>query len=154
MRRLLRSRTDYRPTLERNLLTSLILHEVIITTKTKAVMADRAAVSFWRRVKKADFTAKRFAHQFLLDKNAVAKLFDEVLPRYQDGEQMLTALPYQHRAGDNAAQYLVKLTHAFAVKPKVETESKPEAKPKAEPKAKKAAPAKASKVPSQKVPKK
>jgi len=109
MRRLLRSQVDYRRTLWRNLLTSLILYESVITTKGKAKPFISFAARFLHRVAKGELAAKRLAGQTLLDRNAVAKLFEELLPRLNKTGVRIQTLAAKPRFGDNAPQVLITL---------------------------------------------
>jgi len=117
MQRLLRARTDFQRTHERNLLTSLLLYENLTTTKTSAKLLVSRANQFMNRVKSADLSAKRFAAQELLDRAASRKVFEEILPRYQENETTYCRLvPAAPRRGDNAPQAMVVLTKTLANK--------------------------------------
>lgn len=136
MKRTLRSQADYRQTMLRNQLTSLVLYEAVTTTSFKANQLIAFANRFFNRVKLADLPGKRLAHETLFDKNAVKKIFEEILPRYQKEDTTFTTtyriLP---RHGDNAAMTMVTLTKTLSAKPEEAKETKNTKK--AEPKAQK-----------------
>lgn len=116
MQRVLRSQADFRSTLLRNQLTSLVLFEAITTTRAKAKLLLPFANRFFNRVKAADMNAKRLAHQTLLDANAVKKVFEEILPRYTAGDSTFTKeYKVMPRRGDNAEQVMVSLAKTLTV---------------------------------------
>src|SRR5579864_5529509 len=105
MQRVLRSQADFRSTLLRNQLTSLVLFETITTTAAKAKQLIPYVNRFFNRIKAADLNAKRLAHQTLLDPNAVEKVFEEILPRFTDSEtNFIREYRVMPRRGDNSAQ--------------------------------------------------
>mgnify|MGYP000436250740 CR=1 FL=1 len=122
MKRVLRSRDDYKTTLLRNQLTSLVLYEAVTTTQAKAKALVPYVNHFFNRIKTADLTAKRLAHESFFDKNAVKKVFEEILPRYQSTDttyvRMLKATP---RSGDAAPMALVALLKTLKVEPKAKS---------------------------------
>lgn len=123
MQRVIRSRSDYRQTILRNQLTSLILYETLRTTKAKAKLLISFANRFYNKIKTADLTAKKLAHATILDKMAIRKLFEEILPRYQKTETtFVNVLRLTSRPGDNAPMALVSLIHQL----KVESKTKPQ----------------------------
>ncbi len=120
MKRLLRSQHDYRTTLLRNQLTSLILFESLTTTLSKAKELVSFTDHFFNSVKAGGLNQTRLTHQTLLDKNAVRKVFEELLPRYKKEETtFVRLLRTQSRHGDNASMALVTF-----VRPLVATETK------------------------------
>lgn len=120
MKRTIRAQADYSSVLLRNQLSSLVLYESITTTKAKASQLLPFANHFFNRVRSADLTAKKLAHQTLLDKNAIKKVFEDVLPRYQAAEttfiRTYRVLP---RRGDSAE--MVRLSLTAPLKAKTET---------------------------------
>lgn len=110
MRRVLRARSDFANTTLRNQLTSLVLYEAIVTGRLNGKQLASYADHFFNKVKIADLTARKYAHSILLDKNAVRKVFEEILPRYGGSAtnyvRSLIAMP---RRGDNAKQLTVML---------------------------------------------
>ncbi len=125
MHRIIRAQSDYKSTLLRNQLTSLVLYEAITTTESKAKALSAYANHFFNKVRGADLTAKKLAHATLLDKNAIKKVFEEVLPRFKNEEttfvKSIKAFP---RRGDNAAQRMVLLTATLKIEePKKEAKT-------------------------------
>lgn len=135
MRRVLRSQSDFQDTTLRNQLTSLALYEVVVTTSSKAKALESFANHFFNLVKNGDLNAKKKAHQVLLDKNAVKKTFEDILPRYTDGvTTFVRCLATSPRSGDNAARRAVMLIESAKIdikQPKAVTPAKMTAKEKA-----------------------
>lgn len=126
MQRLLRSRADYRKTILRNLLTSLVLYESIITKSSYAKRLESYANHFFNKASKADLVAKKLAHQVMFDKNAIVKTFEDILPRYgKDEKTFVKVLGYSARAGDSAPQSMVTFVNGPKIK---EVVAKPEEK--------------------------
>lgn len=117
MQRVLRSQHDYRQTILRNQLTSLVLFEAITTTKAKGKQLMPFVNRFFNRVKPADLNAKRLAHETLLDHNAVKKVFEEILPRFKAAETtFIREYKVMPRRGDNSPQIMIALVKPLAVK--------------------------------------
>src|SRR3989344_7967693 len=103
MQRVLRSQSDFSNTTLRNQLTSLILYEAITTSRLNGKELVSFADRFFHKVKQADLTAHKFAHSVLLDKNAVKKVFEDILPRYEvTSTNYVRAINAAPRRGDNA----------------------------------------------------
>jgi large subunit ribosomal protein L17 len=118
MKRVLRGRTDYQTTWLRNQLTSLVLYESIAATQARAALLVPFANHFFNQVRKADLAAKKQAHHLLLDSQAVAKLFEEILGRFKDTETTFVRhYKLSNRRGDNAPMAQVMLTKTLTVKP-------------------------------------
>lgn len=110
MWRVIRAQSDFRQTQLRNALTSLVLYESITTTKAKAMQLLPFANHFFNRVRPSGLNEKRLAHSTLLDKNAIVKVFEEILPRYSKGETtFVRGIKVAPRAGDAAPQMAVTL---------------------------------------------
>jgi len=110
MWRLLRSHSDFQQTTLRNQLTSLILYEAITTTTPNSKRLVPFADHFLHSIKKADLGAFKLAHSTILDKNAVKKLFEEILPRYDlTATNYVRSIKTSPRRGDNAPQSTVML---------------------------------------------
>lgn len=125
MKRNLRAQADYRKTILRNQLTSLVLFESIVTTKPKGKELVPFANRFFNRVRSGNFNAKRLAAATLLDPNAIRKVFEEIMPRYDEKETTFVRhLRVAPRKGDSAQMIMVALIRPLAV----------EATPKQEPK--------------------
>ena len=68
----------------RGLVTDLLRHESIQTTEPKAKEAKRLAEKVITRAKKGTLHQRRQAASFLTDEKVVAKLFDEIGPRFDE----------------------------------------------------------------------
>jgi large subunit ribosomal protein L17 len=87
----------------RNLVTSLVLYEKIITTAAKAKDLRGVADKMVTLGKRGDLAARRQAAETLMDEKALKKLFDTIGARYQErngGYTRITKLDY--RMGDGA----------------------------------------------------
>ena len=94
----------------RNMAASLIRHEEIRTTLPKAKELRRVAEPLITMAKSPSLARRRLAFARLRDSAAVAKLFDELGPRFQDRPGGYTRiLKCGFRAGDNAPMALVQL---------------------------------------------
>ena len=76
--------TDHRLAMFRNLVTDLLRHEKIITTEAKAREVRGLAEKVITLGKRGDLNARRLALRFVYDKKVVAKVFDDLGPRYAD----------------------------------------------------------------------
>jgi large subunit ribosomal protein L17 len=94
----------------RNMAASLIRHEEIRTTLPKAKELRRVAEPLITMAKSPSLARRRLAFARLRDSAAVAKLFDELGPRFQDRPGGYTRiLKCGFRSGDNAPMALVQL---------------------------------------------
>ena len=95
--------TSHRRALLRNLVTSLVLEERIQTTLPKAKAMRPLAERMVTLGKRGSVHARRQAAGFLLDAQAVAKLFDQLSARFGDRAGGYTRIVRAgYRAGDNA----------------------------------------------------
>jgi ribosomal protein L17 len=98
---------EHRRALLRNLATSLILHERVVTSAAKAKELRPFAE---RMITRAKRNQHREVRRDLKNRDAYKKLFDVLAPRYQNRPggytQILRVSP---RAGDNTPQGLVRL---------------------------------------------
>ena len=118
MWRVLRSQSDFSNTTLRNQLTSLVLYEAIVTSRLYGKQLVSFADHFFYRVKAADLTAHKFAHSVLLDKNAVKKVFEDILPRYEaTATNYVRSISAAPRRGDNAKQLAVMLIKEAKIEP-------------------------------------
>ena len=95
--------TAHREMMMRNLVTSLLLYEKIITTAAKAKELRSVAEKMVTLAKRDDLAARRQAAEVLNDEKALKKLFDSIGGRYRDrsgGYTRITKLDY--RMGDGA----------------------------------------------------
>lgn len=102
--------SDQRRALLRNLVTSLLEHETITTTVTRAKNAARIADKMITLAKRGDLHARRQAMAYLLDEDVVKKLFDVLGPRFAErngGYTRVVKLGY--RQGDGAPMAIVQL---------------------------------------------
>lgn len=93
-----------------NLATDLIVHEKVTTTAAKARALRPYAEKLITKARKGDLHARRIVLKDIHDKAAVAKLFEEVAPRYEDrpgGYIRITKLG--PRRGDGAEEAVIEL---------------------------------------------
>ncbi len=101
----------HRKALFRNLVTSLIDHEQVRTTDAKAKELRRFADRMVTLAKRGSLHARRQALAFIRSRRVVAKLFDEVAPRFRDRPGGYTRMvKLGHRHGDAAPMSIIELT--------------------------------------------
>jgi large subunit ribosomal protein L17 len=105
------SRTSaHRKAMFRNMTASLVEHELIKTTLPKAKELRRVAEPLITLAKNDSVANRRLAFSRLRNDAAVAKLFDELGPRYAERPGgYLRILKCGFRAGDNAPMAFVEL---------------------------------------------
>ncbi len=102
--------SSHRLAMLRNMMNSLIQHEVIKTTVPKAKELRRVVEPMITLAKNPTVANKRLAFDRLRDRDMVAKLFSELGPRYQTRPGGYTRiLKMGFRVGDNAPMALVEL---------------------------------------------
>lgn len=113
-----------RELLFRNQVTSLLLYEKIITTKTKAKITKALAENIITKAKSGTLVNKRFVYDYLCDKKAARKLFVEIIPRMADRDSgYLRNISIGERLGDGAEiQVLQFIDYKPIIKPKVAPE--------------------------------
>jgi large subunit ribosomal protein L17 len=102
--------SSHRLAMFRNMAVSLLRHEVIKTTLPKAKELRRVAEPILTLGKNPSLANRRLAFARLRDREMVAKLFDELGPRYaarNGGYSRI--LKFGFRKGDNAPMALVEL---------------------------------------------
>jgi len=100
----------HRKAMFRNMTASLVEHELIKTTLPKAKELRRVAEPLITLSKNDTVANRRLAFARLRNDAAVAKLFDELGPRYSDRPGgYLRILKCGYRAGDNAPMAYVEL---------------------------------------------
>ena len=115
--------SEHRQAMLRNMMNSLIQHEVIKTTLPKAKELRRVVEPMITLAKEPTLANKRLAFNRLRDRDMVVKLFGELGPRYQARPGGYTRiLKMGYRVGDNAPMALVELVD----RPEVQ-ETSPEA---------------------------
>jgi len=133
----------HRRAMFRNMVTSLLQHERIVTTEGKSKEAGRLTEKMITLGKRGDLHARRQAVSFIKSNEVVKKLFSELAERYRSRDGGYTrVLKLEPRAGDNAPMAMVELVdRPMVVQPeKADKGKKKEAKA-----PKKAAPKKAVK---------
>lgn len=101
---------DNRNMMIRNLLTSLIIFEKLHTTEAKAKEVKSSIDQIINTAKKNDLSARRKLHGILLHKNAVDKLFNEIITRYSDRNSGYTRSYHMNpRLGDGSKMMLLEL---------------------------------------------
>jgi large subunit ribosomal protein L17 len=109
LRKLNRTST-HRVAMLRNMTNSLLRHELIRTTLPKAKELRRVAEPMITLGKRPSLANRRLAFNRLRDREIVAKLFDELGPRYaQRNGGYLRILKFGFRDGDSAPMALVEL---------------------------------------------
>jgi large subunit ribosomal protein L17 len=102
--------SSHRLAMLRNMMNSLIEHEVIKTTVPKAKELRRVIEPMITLAKTPTLANKRLAFNRLRDRDSVVKLFAELGPRYQTRPGGYTRiLKMGYRVGDNAPMALIEL---------------------------------------------
>ncbi len=102
--------SSHRQAMFRNMTNSLFRHELIKTTLPKAKELRRVAEPLITLAKEDSVHKRRLAFARMRDKEMVAKLFNELGPRYQDRPGgYLRILKCGHRTGDNAPMAYVEM---------------------------------------------
>lgn len=112
--------SSHRAAMMRNMVTSLLDHEKITTTTTRAKELRKIAEKMITLGKRGDLHARRQALQVIRDRKVVGKLFEMVAPRYKDRPGGYTRiLRLGNRPGDNAPICLIELVEEeFTPRPK------------------------------------
>lgn len=148
---------SHRKAMFRNMVTSLLQHEKIVTTEVKAKEIGRLTEKMITLGKRGDLHARRQAVAFIRSNEVVKKLFSEFAQRYESRQGGYTrVLKLEPRAGDNAPMALVELVdrpikETKDQSPKAKEKASKEEKPKKEAKEKKET--KAKKEPKEQSPK-
>ena len=102
--------SEHRLAMLRNMMVSLLQHEVIKTTVPKAKELRRVVEPMITLAKVPTLANRRLAFDRLRDRDIVTKLFAELGPRYQARPGGYTRiLKMGYRIGDNAPMALVEL---------------------------------------------
>ena len=108
--RKLNRNSSHRKAMFKNMAASLVEHELIRTTLPKAKELRRVAEPLITLAKNDSVANRRIAFARVRDNGAVAKLFNELGPRYQDRPGgYLRILKCGYRAGDTAPMAFVEL---------------------------------------------
>ena len=101
---------SHRDAMFRNMVTSLLDQERIVTTVPKAKEARRVAEKMITLGKRGDLHARRQALSYIRSKDIVAKLFDELSAQYADRQGGYTRIIRTgNRAGDAAPMAILEL---------------------------------------------
>jgi large subunit ribosomal protein L17 len=136
--------SSHREALFRNQLQSLVVSERIITTLPKAKELRPIAEKVITRGKHGGVNDRRWALRWLLDRELVKKLFDDIAPRFAERPGgYLRIVKLGPRQGDGAEMAVLELVEREAVAAPAEAPKEPKAK--REPKPKKESPKKEDK---------
>ncbi|MHB8809990.1 MAG: 50S ribosomal protein L17 [Desulfobulbaceae bacterium] len=102
--------TAHRKAMFRNMVTSLIEHERIVTTVPKAKEVRRVADKMITLAKRGDLHARRQAAAYIQSKDVVAKLFDVIRTQYAERQGGYTRIIHTGtRLGDAAPMAILEL---------------------------------------------
>ncbi len=102
--------TSHREAMLRNMVTSLLKEEKIVTTDTRAKELRCIAEKMITLGKRGDLHARRQAGSFIRDRVTAKKLFDEISPRYGERAGGYTRIVKMgRRLGDNAPVSVIEL---------------------------------------------
>jgi len=145
--------SSHREALFRNQLQSLVVSERIITTLPKAKELRPIAEKVITRGKHGGVDDRRWALRWLLDRELVKKLFDDIAPRFAERPGgYLRIVKLGPRQGDGAEMAVLELVEREATAAPAEAPKEPKAKK--EPKPKKEAKEKEAKPKKEAAPKK
>ncbi len=103
-------RNAHRKAMMANMVTSLLSVERITTTLTRAKELRRSAEHMITFAKRGDLHARRQVLRFVADKQVVAKLFDELGPRYKGRNGGYTRIvKLGPRRGDGTYMSIIEL---------------------------------------------
>lgn len=101
---------SHRKALFRNMVTSLLKHERIVTTEGKAKEIGRLTEKMITLGKRGDLHARRQAIAFIKSEEVVKRLFSEYATRYKSRQGGYTrVIKMDPRPGDNAPMAIVEL---------------------------------------------
>ncbi len=102
--------SSHRDAMMRNMVTSVLEHERIVTTVPKAKEARRVVDQMITLGKRGDLHARRQAMSYVRSKSVVAKLFDELSSQYAERQGGYTRIVRTGvRAGDAAPMAILEL---------------------------------------------
>jgi large subunit ribosomal protein L17 len=108
--RLLNRTAEHRNAMLRNMASSLFRHGRIETTEAKAKDLRTFAEPLITKAKRGDLHARRLVARKIIEPEVVAKLFDEIGPRYSERAGGYTrVLKLGHRSGDGADLAIIEL---------------------------------------------
>jgi len=104
--------TSHRQAMIRNMVTSLLEHERIVTTTAKAKEVRKVADKMITLAKRGDLHARRQALAVVRDKQVVAKLFDTLGAEYLERQGGYTRIIRTgNRLGDAASMAILELVN-------------------------------------------
>ena len=93
-----------------NLATDLFMHEKVTTTAARARAVRPLAEKLITKARRGDLHARRTVMKTITDKAAVAKLFEDLAPRYEDRQGGYTRITkLGPRRGDGAEEAVIEL---------------------------------------------
>lgn len=102
--------SSHRKAMMRNLVTSLLRHEKIITTDAKAKELRSVAEKMITLGKRGSLHARRQALSYIRDRKITEKVFVELSPRYSERAGGYTRIiKTGNRVGDNAPLSIIEL---------------------------------------------
>jgi large subunit ribosomal protein L17 len=102
--------TSHRIAMFRNMVTSLLNHERIVTTDAKAKEIRSVAEKMISLGKRGDLHAHRQAAAYIREKSIVTKLFSTIAPRYMNRQGGYTRIiKLGQRLGDAASLSVIEL---------------------------------------------
>ena len=108
--RQLRRTSEQKLALMRNLATSLIEHEAVVTTEAKAKELRPFVEKLITKARTGTLHARRLAGRHIQKREAADKLFQEIGPRYATRKGGYTRiLKTSHRKGDGAEMARIEL---------------------------------------------
>lgn len=108
--------TSHRRALLRNLVTSILLEDRVVTTIAKAKAARPHVEKLITLGKKGDLHSRRQALSYLQTREAVTRLFETVAPRYGDRNGgYLRIVRNGFRQGDGGEKAIIELLGAEAL---------------------------------------
>lgn len=124
--------TSHRKAMLRNIVTSLMEHERIITTLQKAKEARRLGEKLLTKAKKGTLHDRRQVLRYISRKDVVRKMFDTLAARFADRNGGYTRIiKIGPRKGDGAEMAVLELIGSDWLKKKEEREKAKKAKEKA-----------------------
>lgn len=103
-------KSSHRIAMFRNMVTSLLNHERIITTDAKAKEIRSVAEKMITLGKRGDLHAHRLAASYIREKSIVTKLFSTIAPRYKERAGGYTRIiKLGQRLGDSASMSVIEL---------------------------------------------
>ncbi len=104
--------TAHRQAMIRNMVTSLLEHERIVTTTPKAKEVRKVADKMITLAKRGDLHARRQAMSVIRDKKVVAKLFSQLRDEYMERQGGYTRIVRTgNRLGDAAPMAILELVN-------------------------------------------